>query len=533
MAPATMKTLRLSPPPGRKRRLRLPSLSLLVTTAVASFLVLWALDYAFFGKFLDPAARPTGPFALLFALDPQTLESSLAGLSQVIVAVLGIAITVVSIVVQLSATRYTSRVVDMFFRDRTNLAIMGFFVIACLHAVWMSIGVSREFVPRATIAFALVMVSTSLLLLIPYFAYVFDFLDPEKVILRLGQHALDAALGRRSFERARLESRQVATTTNLEQLADVAVNAVAQKDKVIASSAVAAKRELVVHYLGVKGRLPPEWFLLVDKTRENPDFIALAPNSLLDLERQRTWLEWKTLRHFRSVFAESLRQLPEMAHVVGIEARYIGEAALQVGDRAALGVTIKYFNTFIRTALNARDVRAAYNTLNQYRQLAEQVLRARLDDTAVEIGRYLRYYGQTAHAMDLGFVTETAAYDLSALCERAFEDKAPCHDALLRTFLDVDKEAETKSEEKALRGVRKAQVKLATFYLLVGAEAHARTIHADMRNESRERLHSIRSELEAITDKDFWEVTDRGVNFDYLDATRKQRLATFFGWFAE
>ena len=38
-----------------------------------------------------------------------------------IAAVLGIAITVVSIVVQLAATRYTSRVADLFFRDKINL----------------------------------------------------------------------------------------------------------------------------------------------------------------------------------------------------------------------------------------------------------------------------------------------------------------------------------------------------------------------------------------------------------------------------
>jgi len=67
------------------------------------------------------------------------------------VAVLGIAITVVSIVVQLAATRYTPRIADMFFRDRTNLAIIGFFVVACLNAVWVTLSVSSNYVPRITI----------------------------------------------------------------------------------------------------------------------------------------------------------------------------------------------------------------------------------------------------------------------------------------------------------------------------------------------------------------------------------------------
>ena len=59
---------------------------------------------------------------LLFSFDVNAMQQALAGLSQVVVAVLDIAITVASIVVQLSATRYTPRVADMFFRDRTNIA---------------------------------------------------------------------------------------------------------------------------------------------------------------------------------------------------------------------------------------------------------------------------------------------------------------------------------------------------------------------------------------------------------------------------
>jgi hypothetical protein len=530
----SMKTARLLlPVAARRRPNRFPrALGLLVGAAVGVFGLCWMLDYFVFGA--APGGRPTqGPLALFLTLDVETLQNALSALSQVVVAVLGIAITVVSIIVQLAATRYTSRVADMFFRDRTNLAILGFFVVGCLQAVWVSLAVSKGFVPRATIIMTLAMVTATLLLLVPYFAYVFDFLDPEKVILRLGQQVLDAALGRRTWERSDLFARQAAATTSLEHLADVAVNATAQKDKVIAGSAVAAMREVCAHYLATKQEQPEEWFRLGERTRENPDFIALALPSVLDLERQKVWFEWKALRHFRNVFAESLEHLPEAAHVVAIETRHVGEAAVQAGDRPLMGVVLKFFNTYLRATLNDRNVRAAYSTLNQYRELAEQLMRHHQHDVVIEVGKYLAYYGQTAHAMDLGFVTETAAHDLSALCERAFETNAPCHDQLLRTFLEVDKEAETKVQERTLRGVRKAQAKLASYYLLNGAEMHARTIFRDMAHEAPERLASIEQELAAVTSKDFWEVTDRGVNFDYLDTMRKEQLAVFFVWFRQ
>ena len=88
---------------------------------------------------------------------------------------------------------------------------MGFFVVACIEALWVTFGVGKEFVPQGTITVALVMATASLLLLVPYFAYVFDFLDPEKVIARLGAQTLESAAphkraahaGRRRARRSR------------------------------------------------------------------------------------------------------------------------------------------------------------------------------------------------------------------------------------------------------------------------------------------------------------------------------------------
>jgi hypothetical protein len=516
-------------PASSLKRARLPAVGAVLGAAVAVFGAVWAADLFLAGA--EPAAQGGSSWELLLSFDAQAVEEAVAGLSQVIVAVLGIAITVVSIVLQLSATRYTPRVADMFFRDPKNLAMLGFFVVACLDAVWVSVAVGSRFVPRGTIALTVALVTGSLLLLVPYFAYVFDFLDPERVIQRLADQVLDAALGRRAQARGDVAGRQAAAASGLEHLGAVAVNAAAQKDKVIAAGAIGAVRRLVVEYLPVKRRAPESWFVVTGPLHDDPDFTALAAESLAEIERDGTWLEWKAMRHLRTAFAEALAHLPDLAHVVAIDTRLVGQAALGLGARPVLGLVLKFFNTFLRTALNTRDVRASYNVFNEYRQLAERALEAGQDELVLEIGRHFKYYGQTAHAAGLGFVLETAAYDLSLLCERAFDGRAACHDRLLATFLEVDKEPETTAEERALRGVRKAQVKLATHYLVQGAEGAARAIFEDLRQESPARLASIRQELAGITTRDFWEVTDRGVNFDYLDPRRKAALDRFFGWF--
>jgi hypothetical protein len=322
----------------------------------------------------------------------------------------------------------------------------------------------------------------------------------------------------------------------MEQLAYVAVNALSQKDKVIASDAISALRRVVVEYLPRKSSLEPAWFTIGPALRSNHDLVALAPDSVTDLADARIWLEWKGLRQLCGVFGEALKAMPQMAHVVAIETRYIGEAAVASSDSAVLSLTVKFMNTYLRAALNARDIGSAYNVLHQYRQLAEMILRHADPRTAAELSEiavYFRYYAQLAHAMGLGFVAETAAYDLAALCELANELHSSIHDHLLSTFLEIDKEADNPAQEKALRGVRKAQAKLAAYYLLVGAMPCAKRIHHDMALENTDRLRSMRDEMLSITSRQFWEIIDRGMNFDYVDEDRNVKLREFFEWFPD
>ena len=274
---------------SRPRRRSLVTLGFFAAFAVAAFAALWLLDYFV----IDAGHRSSaggpgsvGPFAQLFDFDAETMQNALGSLSQVIAAVLGIAITVVSIVVQLAATRYTSRVADMFFRDRINLGVMGFFVVACLEALWVSLTVRKDYVPQATITATVIMASGSLLVLVPYFAYVFDFLDPEKVIARIGAETLERATSPKQTRPARptpppigRRRRSAASPTWPTSRSTRS----GQKDKVIATDASAALRRLLVEYQQRKGALDADWFAIGAALRADPDFVALAADSLDDL----------------------------------------------------------------------------------------------------------------------------------------------------------------------------------------------------------------------------------------------------------
>ena len=505
-----------------RRLIQLPPWLAVGGTAMALFFLLYLIDY-----FRAPIRPPLPPLQLLFRFDVETAQNALGNLAQVVVAVLGIVITVVSIVVQLAATRYTPRITPMFFRDKKNLAMLGFFVITCILSLWVSLSVSRQLVPRGAIAATLVLVTLSLLLIIPYFAYVFDFLDPERIILRIRDQALRHSVN----ERERIEIRQRAVLDGIEQIADVAVNAITSRDQLIAASAVDALKDLGVGYLALKIAQSPPWLLPGKALRQNPDFVALAPEAQHALGQEGVWVEWKILRQLLNIFGVAIGELPDTAHLIAIDARYLGEAALEVGDQSAVRLCIKFFNTFLRTTMTAHKQGSAYNVLHQYRLLAEKVLHYDMTAVMIEIGHHMRYYAHSAQDHHNGGVTEAIAYDLAALCELAEKQRQTAHDQLLASLLSIDRTPETPAQEVTLRGVRKAQIKLATAYLEMGNRNAARQIFLDMKDERPERLRSIRDELLAVQSKDFWEIVDRGTNFDYLDPQRKEQLEVFFSWF--
>jgi hypothetical protein len=220
----------------------------------------------------------------------------------------------------------------------------------------------------------------------------------------------------------------------------------------------------------------------------------------------------------------------DINYLVAIDTRYIGEAAAAAQDRELVALVFRFMNSYLRSTLNAREVRTAYNVLNQYRLLVEAMIRLGLHEHALEGVRHMSYYGHVSFDMKLTFVTETVAYDISSLCQAAHESALPAEDAMLAQFLELDRPLRVSSQESALLGVRKAQVKLAAYYLTQGEEPKARVIANDMAEEPPERLLSIRRALESVTTKDFWEIIDRGRNFEYMPPAQRERLSQFFAW---
>lgn len=466
----------------------------------------------------------------LFAVDAETARELLGNFPEVIIAVLGIIITVVSITLQLAATRYTHRITEMFFHDQGNLAALAFYVVASVHCVVAAILVRTGVVPQVLLVSTLLIVALTVLLLVPYFIYVFAFLDPARLVVHLRNQAVGAFLpvaGDKAAPKA-LREAQGAVRDSVEQMTDVALHALSQQDRGIASQTCEALKGITTTYLAGKQKMDPSWFALSDGIRHSPELEILSEESVSRLERDASWVEWMVLRQLLTIFQASLNRMRDVVRLVSINVRQVGEHALAQRDQAVIDLSVRYFNSFLRSAMNAGDVRSAYNTLDQYRHLAESALADGQEQTVDWISKNLAYYGRTASHMGLPFVTESVAYDLEALCEKAHACQSQVEQKVLERLLTVDEVPDSPAGERSLRGVRKAQIKLGCYYLSQGAEDTARLIAEDMEHEDRERLEQLREELLAAVQPDFWEVVDRGKNFDYLSPELREQVPAFY-----
>src|SRR5215510_618688 len=476
--------------------------------ALVAFATLYALDHHVTGGISDP--NPASAVGRYVRFEPTLISDALSGLAGMTAAVLGIVITVVSLLVQLTAERYTG--------------------VTCVVGVAISLSLHNEFVPRAAVFSMMCATAFGLIMMLPYFAYVFRFLEPVNLVARIEREAAgDVASAATTRDPDAIVDGQAPALAALEELTDITSNSISGKDKIIASRAVDAIKDFVVGYLATKGRADPRWFQISDRIKDNPDFVAMDPESLRELEADRTWLEWKALRQYLGIYAEAQGEMPDINYLIAIDTRYVGEAALARGDRAVVELAFRFMNSYLRAALNARAVRTAYNVMNQYRLMVESMIKGGADDIAIEGVRHMIYYGRTSYDMQLGFVTETVAYDVSALCEFAHAGShAELADQMLAMFLELDQPLRLKRQESGLQGIRKAQIKLACYYLAVGADDRAIRIAADMVGEDRERLRSIREQLTRVESKQYWEITDRGRNFDYMPPHQKDQMARFF-----
>jgi len=521
-------------PPAQHQSHQAPSLFSAYATWMYPILVVMVLSLTLFfaSGFWDfLQMKPAGGFlSTLLFFDAESAQSALGNIPQVQIGILGLTLTVVAIVVQLAAQRYTPKLVDLFLADRVNIFMFLGFVMTSVYGLWVLYSVRHAYVPVGSGLLLIVLASLMLAVLIPYFRYVFQFLTPSNILGMI--EASEARMVReatRETHPAQMERLKLNTANGLEQVSDIALSAVNQVDRNVALMSIASLSRMIRAYLPYKKQLSPAWFV-----PQPGHFISLSAEFLQEIADRRIWVETRCLMNMELLFTQGLKTMPDAISAVATDTRQIALTALDLEDEETLYLCMEYFNTFLRRAVNDRNQRAVFTLFYQYRRLAEDLLIHR-PGRALEIAEFLNYYGQEAQRSGIPFLMLVAAMDLGTLIQYGVLQGQEGLEPMLDLFLNMSSSEEVRKVAFVHKGVRKAHVILATHLLGDGNhKTFLERIRQSLAQEEKAWLAEVKRDLLGVEKEKFWEITDRGgINFEYLTPEEKKHMETFYAKYLE
>jgi hypothetical protein len=267
--------------------------------------------------------------------------------------------------------------------------------------------------------------------------------------------------------------------------------------------------------------MPREWFI-VDRS----NFVGLSEKALDMLVEAKTWYEMKVLQQLELAFLRAMHGPTDTVAVFSDALRVIASRSHERHDEQALRLEIRFFNNFLREAIRCGELRAVYDVLHQYRQLARTIIER--DDLVVEIGRHFTYYAGMARTYGMVFAPQLAVFDLGWITRRAYDSQRRAAPALLEQVLALPHRTGADVHSMAV----KAKLILGAFFIETQREAEAELVRKNLRDVDPGEL--LRAEDDLLSaDRSFFEVTDRQHNLEYIPPERRESLCRFCRSLAE
>jgi len=416
-------------------------------------------------------------------------------------------LTFIALAVPLTANMYTPKLIEIFVRDKLNIAAMCFYAAMGAHAQFAQAAMYDQWNPVILYHSLWISGVVGFTLLVPYYFYVLSFLNPVRIIQRVTERLVEefdvdvAAAHPDADARRRVDQRIL-------NLGNVILRAVDRADRDVSLHAISALERAIVHYVDVKPRLPAEWF-----ATEPELFTGHSADAVSYVVKDRVWVEQKCLHQLFLAYSASLSKMPDAISAISSVNLRVALHARNVGDERLAALCVRYFNTFLREAVKRKDIHAIYDVNSQYHALARSFL-AGDAATAAEIAKHCQYYAEFARWQGMPFIYELAAYDLVDLVDAAYESGSSARRDLLDRFLSFE------TDHASVRLV-KAQALLAGALRERKLAAEATLVETAIARADVDLIEKARRELLATTDAVFWEVTDRQRNLDYVPPDRR------------
>lgn len=421
-------------------------------------------------------------------------------------------LTFIGLAIPLTANMYTPKLIELFVRDRINLTVLCTFAGLSVHSMAVTVFEKQAGLLSLWIALGGAIIGWTLIL--PYYFYVLSFLNPVTIIARV-QATLLQELEDTAKRKYPPRVAQKRVNQKILNLGSVLIRAVERADRDVAIDAVRSLATILRRIHQLKPQFDPVFLNVSDEI-----MVGSSRSALKIINGGKIWVEQKVLNQMLLAYVAALGKAPDAVSSIANEVKDAADfQAGKTGSREVLDLEIRMMNTFVREAIKKKDVNAAFDILYQYMSLMRKLLDDR-PDLGPELAVHLRYYANFSKQQGVPFVYELAAQDLAFLVEHAYEQKVPTARELLTHQLGFEGGATNAS-------ILKPRLRMGGYFLEKGLVDEERLVGQSFSAAPAKLVEQALAELEACKTFAFWEVTDRGINFDFMDDKRRVSVREF------
>jgi predicted membrane protein DUF2254 len=426
----------------------------------------------------------------------------------------GVALSIVIIAVvfgiQTTASRYSPRVMEIFTTNPLNALVLSFALASILYTFLARAEIKVNYVPNWTVGAAVLLALMNFAILLPYVGYIFDVMRAERLvgsIMRRARRQLKAAVSGRNSLR-----RRSAVMTSVAQVTDIAFGSIQLGDMPVCVLSIEVLGQFLAEdYIPSKKKLAAEWFKV-----GHTQLPGASDQILTEVNRAGTWFTYTVMSSFVDMVGLTPVHRKEAVHAIAVATRNIGLAAINAGEPETAELCLRFFNTYLRAAINRSAPTFASVIMNEYRRFAIGALEWRSDlaiDAASHLLRYGRHFDEAGMPATLGAAAEDVA-DL-AIEARARDPEVTHRLAviLVRNLLELIPSGRAIGVNGLFKGVARltfwamaADQKDISHILVEGIAAAP----PDFVDAALDRMESMHSGL-------FWEVNERVIAFDWVE----------------
>jgi len=423
-----------------------------------------------------------------------------------------LSIVIVSVVfgIQTTSSRYSPRIMGIFTRNPLNALVLSFALASILYTFLVRAEVKVNYVPTWSVAAAVVLALINFAILLPYVGYIFEVMRAETLvsgIMRRARRELRAAVNS-----AHARQRRSGLMTHIAQITDIAFGSMQLGDVPICVLSIEMLGQLIADdYLPIKKGFKSDWFKV-----GHAEMPGASDQILAEVNRAGTWFTYTIMSSFVDMIGLTPVHRKEAVHAIAVATRNVGLAAIEVGDKEVAELCVRFFNTYLRAAINQSAPPFASAIMNEYRRYAIGALEWR-PDLAIEAAAHLLRYGRHFDEAGMPAIFGAAAEDVADLAieARARDPQVTHRLALLmvRNLLDLIPNA----RPIGLNGLFKGVAKL-TFWAMAADQSDISHILVEgIAAAPPEFVDAALDRMESMQNGLFWEVNERVIAFDWVE----------------